>query len=47
MTDGYWSGGSAYEAETNAARNNVDGSSGPSIAGPDGQSYRFSPVHPF
>jgi type IV pilus assembly protein PilY1 len=47
MTDGYWSGGSNYEAETNAARSNVDGSGGPSITGPDEQSYQYSPTHPF
>ncbi|GAB4256807.1 MAG: PilC/PilY family type IV pilus protein [Methylomicrobium sp.] len=47
MTDGYWSGGSSYEASTSAARANVDNSSGPSISGPSGASFRYRPADPF
>lgn len=44
MTDGYWNGA---EAGTTEARDNNDGTSGPAIMGPDGQSYTYSAVSPF
>lgn len=44
MTDGYWNGSAAA---TGGARANVDGSDGPLIAGPGGQSFRYTPVPPF
>ena len=47
MTDGYWSGGSDYEATTEDARANVDGTSGPTITGPGSASFTYSAVSPF
>ncbi|BAZ93314.1 pilus biosynthesis protein [Thiohalobacter sp. COW1] len=44
MTDGYWAAGSA---RTSAARANVDNSTGPSITGPGGASYQYTPEHPY
>ncbi|MCA1805457.1 MAG: hypothetical protein LC646_09020, partial [Xanthomonadaceae bacterium] len=47
MTDGYWSGGSSYDANTNGARNNVDNSTGPSITAPDGTTYQYTAADPY
>lgn len=51
MTDGYWSGGSSYDAATSGARNNNDGTGGPSHAGTDitgnPLSFTYSAVSPF
>lgn len=47
MTDGYWSGGNDFDASTNAARNNVDGSSGNTITSPDGETFQYTPESPF
>ncbi|MCP5124283.1 MAG: pilus assembly protein PilY [Gammaproteobacteria bacterium] len=47
MTDGYWSGGSDYQASTSAARQNVDNASGPSISAPDGSTYQYTPADPY
>jgi type IV pilus assembly protein PilY1 len=47
MTDGYWSGGDSYQASTSAARENVDGTSGPTITGPGSTSFTYSAVSPF
>jgi type IV pilus assembly protein PilY1 len=47
MTDGYWSGGSSYDADTYAARQNVDGSNGPSISNPSGSDFQYEPVDPY
>ncbi|MEZ5665654.1 MAG: hypothetical protein R3E94_19315, partial [Burkholderiaceae bacterium] len=44
MTDGYWN---SSAASTSGAQANVDGSTGSTITGPDGQSYRYSPSTPF
>lgn len=44
MTDGYWNGN---EADTAAARNNNDGTAGPTITGPNGKSYTFQAISPF
>lgn len=47
MTDGYWSGGSKNQAGTAAARDNNDGTGGPTITGPDSQSFTYEAVSPF
>ncbi|EMR14306.1 type IV fimbrial biogenesis protein PilY1 [Methylophaga lonarensis MPL] len=47
MTDGYWSGGTSFQASTAAARANVDNSVGPVITGPGGQSYQYTPTDPY
>ncbi|MHB0916231.1 MAG: pilus assembly protein [Thiobacillus sp.] len=47
MTDGYWSGGSSYQASTSGARENVDGTGGPTITGSGTSSYTYSAVSPF
>ena len=49
MTDGGWQGSASYPAEavTPGARLNVDGSNGPLITGPNGQSYQYRPAAPF
>jgi len=47
MTDGYWSGGSTYQASTSGARANVDNSTGPTISAPDGTSFQYTSVDPF
>ncbi|WP_198039995.1 pilus assembly protein [Microbulbifer agarilyticus] len=44
MTDGYWN---SSQADTEAARSNVDGNAGAEITGPEGQSYTYSAVSPF
>lgn len=44
MTDGYWNGDAATTA---GARLNVDNTSGSTITGPNGQSYRYTPAAPF
>jgi type IV pilus assembly protein PilY1 len=44
MTDGYWNGA---QATTAAARANVDGTDGPTITGPEGQSFTYAAVSPF
>ena len=44
MTDGYWN---SSEAATAAARANVDGTGGPTITGPDGDSVTYKAVSPF
>ncbi len=44
MTDGGWNSNSATTA---AARANTDGTSGPTITGPGGGSYTYSPVAPY
>ena len=41
MTDGYWSTGTA------PISGNIDGSNGPTITGPNGQTYTYSAVTPF
>lgn len=43
-TDGYWNGDAASES---AAQANVDNANGPTITGPDGESYRYVPKAPF
>ena len=43
-TDGYWNGDSASDS---AAQENVDNKNGPTISGPDGQSYSYAPKAPF
>lgn len=44
MTDGYWNGAGAGTA---AANGNVDGSSWPTITGPGGASFTYTPRNPF
>lgn len=44
MTDGYWNDAAA---DTAAARQNNDGSDGPSITGPNDQSFTYDAVSPF
>ena len=44
MTDGYWNDAAA---STDEARQNVDGTAGPTITGPDGASYSYSAISPF
>lgn len=47
MTDGYWTGGTTYEATTSGAKANVDGSSGTLIKGPNNQSYTYASTGTF
>lgn len=47
MTDGYWTGGSTYQADTSNARANVDNATGPAITGPGGLSYQYIPADPY
>jgi type IV pilus assembly protein PilY1 len=47
MTDGYWSGGSSYDADTSEARANVDNTAGLNITGPENDPFQYSPVGPF
>lgn len=47
MTDGYWSGGDSYQAATSDARNNNDGTGGPTVTGPNSLTYTYSAVSPF
>ncbi len=44
MTDGYWNDAAA---STSGARLNVDNTGGPTITGPNSQSYTYSAVTPF
>ena len=44
MTDGYWNGD---QASTTAARANVDNTSGPTITGPNSQSYQYKAIPPY
>lgn len=44
MTDGYWNGDGA---ETSDATENVDNTAGPTITGPDSQSFAYAPGNPF
>ncbi len=44
MTDGYWNDAAA---STEAARANVDNQPGPTITGPNAQTYTYSPIRPF
>lgn len=44
MTDGYWNDAAAPTA---GARANVDGTAGPTITGPAGQTYTYQAVTPF
>jgi type IV pilus assembly protein PilY1 len=50
MTDGMWTTGGSTQsnatARTSGARNNVDGSTGPSISG-DGEPYHYQPTAPY
>lgn len=43
-TDGYWNGDAASNSSAQA---NVDNANGPTISGPDAQSYRYVPKAPF
>lgn len=45
-TDGYWSGGNSYDASGDA-KNNNDGTDGPTITGPNSASYTYDAVAPF
>ena len=47
MTDGYWSSGSYYDADTSGARDNNDGTDGPTITDPDGNTYTYDAESPF
>lgn len=47
MTDGYWTNDTASQAATAAARENVDGTGGPSQTGPDGQAFTYAATSPF
>lgn len=48
MTDGYWTDGSSYDADTSGARDNVDGTDSVSaITGPDGATYTYTAVSPY
>lgn len=47
MTDGYWTGGTTYEATTSGAKANVDGSSGTLITGSNNQTYTYAPTGTF
>jgi len=47
MTDGYWTGGTTYQAGTTAARANVDGSNGSLITGPNNQSFTYTATSTF
>jgi type IV pilus assembly protein PilY1 len=47
MTDGYWTEGSSYDADTSGARNNVDNTSGPVNTAPDGTTYQYTASAPY
>lgn len=51
MTDGYWSGGTSYDARTDAARANVDGTAGATITNhntnPNPASYQYAAANPY
>lgn len=44
MTDGLWNGG---PSDTAASAANVDGNAGPTITGPNSQTYQYQPIAPF
>jgi len=44
MTDGYWN---SSQASTSAARNNNDGTDGPTITGPNSQTFTYTKASPF
>ena len=44
MTDGYWNG---FAPWTLPAQGNVDNASGPTITSPEGDSYHYTPAHPY
>lgn len=47
MTDGYWTGGTTYEATTSGAKANSDGTRGTLITGSNNQSYTYAPTGTF
>ncbi|NEX21426.1 pilus assembly protein PilY [Thiorhodococcus mannitoliphagus] len=47
MTDGYWTGGTPYEAVTADARDDNDSTAAATITGPGGQTYTYSSTPPF
>jgi type IV pilus assembly protein PilY1 len=47
MTDGYWTGGTTYEATTSGAKANSDGTRGTLITGSNSQSYTYAPTGTF
>ena len=47
MTDGYWTEGDDYDANTSGAKENNDGSDGNTITGPNNQSYQYKAKSPF
>lgn len=47
MTDGFWSGGSNFEAQTEAARDDNDSSDGPKHTGPSDLSFQYKASAPF
>lgn len=47
MTDGYWTEGDEFAAQTADARANIDGTSGPTITGPNSQSHTYTATAPF
>ncbi len=46
-TDGYWSGGDSYDADTASARSNNDGNDGDEITGSVDQTYTYTAASPF
>ena len=44
MTDGYWN---SSQASTTEAQANVDNENGPTITSPDGETYQYTPAHPY
>jgi len=47
MSDGYWSEGGSYDADTSAARQNTDGTDGPTNTSSTGSSYSYVAQTPF
>ncbi|MCB1751739.1 MAG: pilus assembly protein PilY [Gammaproteobacteria bacterium] len=47
MTDGYWNGAGAPTSTGSVNATNADNKSGPSITGPDNQSYKYTPANPY
>ena len=47
MTDGYWTEGSNYQASTDDARENVDGTNGSEINGPNNEPFTYEKESPF
>lgn len=47
MTDGYWTGGTDYDADTADARDNNDGTDGPTVTGPGSQTSTYAAESPF